>query len=128
MAIEEKSVHQRATDSYIKAFTTVFATGGTRGTPVDLDGRTPVRIHMPSTWINTQSTLLHIQLSTGGTTYQDMWSANTAYTVAVAKSKAVVLDTSKFWGVNYIRLHSTLARGTAATQHYGVVTIIARVI
>lgn len=126
MAIDEKSIHQYADEAYIETYESTFVTAGTRGSAVNLDGKAPIRLIMPSTWINTQSTLLHVQLSTGGSTYTELWSAGTAYTVSVAKSKAVRLDPDQFGGVTYLRLISTLARGTAATQHAGVVTIVAR--
>ena len=124
----DKSLHQMADDQYIRYSTTSFATGGTRSGGVTLDGRAPIGLIMPSSWINTQSTLLRIQVSTGGTTYFPMWAQNTAYTVGVRKSQYVQVDPNDFHGVEWIRLHSTMTRGTAATQHHADVTIISRLL
>jgi hypothetical protein len=128
MAIEEKSVHQQAGDQYVKAYEATFAAGTTRATAVNLDGRAPIRIIMDSAYSKTAGPTLRVQLSTNGTTFSPLWVNGTAYTVAVKPSQSVRIDPTLFWGVQHIRLLSTLARGTASTQHASVVTIIARLI
>lgn len=128
MAIDEKSIHQAQDAQFIKFYEATFAAGATRATPVNLDGRAPVLLYMPAAYSQTQGLTLRVQLSTGGTTYSPLWNAGTAYTVAVQRSQAVRVDPEVFWGVNYIRLHSTEPRGTASTQHASTVTIVARLL
>jgi hypothetical protein len=127
MAIEEKSVHQAATDQYIKVYPVTFAAGSTRSSTKYLDGRAPVLLYM-GTVSKTQGKTLRVYVSTGGNTYSQLWSAGTAYTVAVDAGQAVRVDPEVFWGVHYIRLHSTEPRGTASTQHAATIDIVARLI
>jgi hypothetical protein len=127
MAIEEKSVHQAATDQYIKVYPVTFAAAATRTNTKYLDGRAPVLLYV-GTVSKTQGQTLRVYVSTGGTTYSQLWSAGTAVTVAVQPSQAVRVDPQLFWGVHYIRLAATEPRGTASTQHAATIDIVARLI
>ena len=123
-----KTQHQAADDSYIDIYSSAFIKTGTQCAAVDLGGRCPVRLLMPAEW-STTAAIVHVDLSDDGTTYSELWSAGTAYTVAVQPSQAVRLDPYIFTGCRYIRLVGTLARGTAEAQStHGVVGIVARLL
>ena len=125
---EFKSVHQAADDQYIDVYSSAIVKDGTQCAAVNLDGRSPVRLLMSAGWATTAA-LVHFDMSDDGVTYRELWSAGTAYTVAVKASQAVRVDPEVFWGVNYIRLLGTQAKGTAAAQTtQGVVGIVARLI
>lgn len=123
-----KTVHQAADAQFLKVYDSAYVATGTQSAAVDLEGRSPIRLLMPTGW-ETTSTIVHIDVSDDGTNYYELWSAGTAYTVAVKKSVAVRVDPAVFWGCQYIRLIGTTARGTAFAQGtQGVVGIVARLI
>ena len=123
-----KSAHQMADDQYIDVYSSAIVKTGTQCTAVNLDGRSPIRLLMPAGWATTAA-LVHFDMSDDGVTYRELWSAGTAYTVAVKASQAVRVDPEVFWGTNYIRLLGTQAKGTAVAQNtQGVVGIVARLI
>jgi len=125
---EFKSVHQMADDQYIDVYSAAIVKTGTQCAAVNLDGRSPVRLLMPAGWATTAA-ILHVDMSDDGVTYRELWSAGTAYTVAVKASQAVRVDPQMFGGVNYIRLLGTQVRGTAVAQStQGIVGIVARLI
>jgi hypothetical protein len=123
-----KTVHQAADAQFIKVYDSAYVATATQGTAVDLEGRAPLRLLMPAGWAST-SVIVHVDISDDGTTYRELWSAGTAYTVAVKKSQAVRVDPNIFGGCRYVRLVGTTARGTAFAQGtQGVVGIVARLI
>ena len=104
-----------------------FAAASTRGT-IEIGGLAPIRLLVGSKWAST-APIVHVQVSEDGTTYYPLWAAGTAYTVAVRAGKASVVDPTKFYGVGYIRLVGTTAKGTATAQSTGVsVGVVARLI
>lgn len=111
-----KSVHQEAEDQYIKVFTATVVKNGTQSSAVNLEGRAPIRLNMNAGWKGTSPVVKFQVRETSGAGYLPLWSGGTAYTVAVKKSQAVRVDPTIFSGVNYIKLSSTTARGTAVTQ------------
>ena len=123
-----KSVHQAADDRYIDVYASAYVATGTQCAAVDLDGRAPVRLLMPAGWAGT-APVVRVDVSDDGTTYRELWSAGTAYTVAVKASQAVRVDPETFWGCRWIRLVGTSAKGTAVAQTtQGSVGIVARLI
>jgi len=123
-----KSAHEVADASFVDTYNSAFIATGTQCAAVDLGGRCPVRLLMPAEW-STTAAIVHVDLSDDGTTYRELWSAGTAYTVAVQPSRAVRLDPYIFTGCRYIRLVGTLARGTAEAQStHGVVGIVGRLL
>ena len=123
-----KTQHQAADSQYIDIYDSAYIATGTQCAAVDLDGRSPIRLLMPTGW-ETTSVIVHIDVSDDGVTYHELWSAGTAYTVAVKKSVAVRVDPEVFWGCRWVRLVGTTARGTAEAQAtHGTVGIVARLI
>ena len=123
-----KSTHQAADDQYADIYTGAIAKNGTRTGAIALDGRAPIRLLIPSGWAGTAA-IVHVDVSDDGATYYPLWAAGTAYTVNVAAGKASVVDPTKFYGVGYVRLVGTQARGTAAAQSTAVsVGVVARLI
>ena len=110
-----KSVHEAANDRYADVYTATIAKNGTQSNAVFLDGRAPIRLIMPAGFKST-SAVVRFRTSEDGVTYAPLWSAGTAYAVAAQKSQAVSVDPTAFWGVGYIKLSGTQARGTAVTQ------------
>lgn len=127
MAIEEKSIHQAATDQYTKVYTATFAATGTRSSVVNLDGRSPIRISMPAGWTGTAAHV-RVYLSEDDVTYKPLYDRyNVAYSVTAVASRTYVLPPSDMAGVQYIRLLSATALGTASAQTTAcAVNIIAR--
>lgn len=95
-------------------YTLPFAAASTRG-QIGLGGLAPIRLLVGSKWAGT-APIVHVEVSEDGTTYYPLWASGTAYTVAVKAGKASVVDPTKFYGVKYIRLVGTRARGTAEAQ------------
>ena len=123
-----KTQHQAADDSYVDIYSSAIIKNGTQCAAVDLDGRAPLRLLMPAGWAGSAA-IVHVDLSDDGTTYRELWSAGTAYTVAVSASQAVRVDPWIFGGCRYVRLVGTRARGTAAGQTtQGTVGIVARLL
>ncbi|MCK9357092.1 MAG: hypothetical protein M0R22_08140 [Dehalococcoidia bacterium] len=123
-----KTVHQAADAQFLKIYDSAYIATATQGTAVDLEGRSPIRLLMPAGW-ETTAAIVHIDVSDDGTNYYELWSAGTAYTVAVKKSVAVRVDPEVFWGCQWIRLVGTRARGTAEAQAtQGTIGIVARLI
>jgi hypothetical protein len=103
------------TGAEITVLTATIVKNGTQSDGAFLDGRAPIRLIMPAGFKST-SAIVKFRTSEDGVTYAPFWSAGTAYTVAVQKSQAVRVDPTAFWGVGYIKLSGTQARGTAVTQ------------
>lgn len=123
-----KAIHQAADDQYADVYTATIVKNGTRSDGVFLDGRAPVRLIPSAGWSSTAA-IVHVELSEDGETYVPLWSVSTAYTVPVVKSQASRVDPEQFWGVAYIRLIGTQARGTAVAQSTGsTISIVARLI
>lgn len=112
---EYKSGFEETNDRYAAVQTVNLIATGTQSTTANLDGKSPIRLLVGAGWSST-ATIVHIDISDDGTTYYPLWASGTAYTVAVQESQAVSVDPTKFWGVGYIRLIGTLARGTAEAQ------------
>lgn len=127
MPIEEKSIHQAATDQYERVYTANFIATGTRSTVSNLDGRSPIRVSIPAGWTGTAAHV-RVYLSEDNVTFRPLHDRyNTAYSLTVAASRTYIVPPSDMAGVQYIRLLSTTALGTASAQTTAcAVSIIAR--
>lgn len=106
-------------------YTLPFAAAATRG-DISIGELSPVRLLVGTGWSST-ATIVHVETSEDGVTYYPLWASGTAYTVPVSEGKASVVDPTKFYGVSYIRLIGTRARGTAEAQSTAcAVGIVAR--
>lgn len=102
-----------------------FAVGATRG-EMDIGGLAPIRLLGGTGWA-ASAPIVHIETSEDGATYYPLWASGTAYTVPVVADRANVVDPTKIYGVNYIRLVGTTAKGTAIAQTTAcTVSIVAR--
>ncbi len=73
---------------------------------------------------------MRVLVSEDGTTYRRLYDRyGTAYSITMASSRAVQVEPTDFAGVNYIRLSSCTAAGTAVTQGtVSPVGIVARLV
>lgn len=97
-------------DSPIALYTVTIPDGAT-GIMVNglrLNGKVPVAIIMPATWA---TAALTFQFSFDNETYYNVYSSGSEYSVAGDDAQCVVLDYTKFLGVNYIKIRS----GTASS-------------
>lgn len=98
---------------------TVSSEAGVTNGGLNIGGNGLTRVLMPAAFTGATLTF---QVSPDDGTYLPLYNADgTAYSVAVAASRAVVLDPSVFIGVNYIKIVSNLAEGGAR-----VVTLVGR--
>ena len=124
-----KSTHQAANDQYTEVYTVNIAADGTRSDAVFLDGRSPVRVYIPSGWASTAAQV-RVDVSEDNTTFARLCDRyNAEYSVTAAAGKAHIVEPSDMGGVAYIRLVGTTAAGTAAAQTTAVaVRIVARLV
>jgi len=115
MTLDFKTQHEAADDQYATVKTVSIIATGTQSTVARLDGQSPIRLLMPAGWSST-AVVVHVDVSEDGTSFLPLWDGGTAYTVAVEASQAVAVDPTKLWGVGYIRLLGTTAKGTAVAQ------------
>jgi len=128
MTLDFKTQHEAADDQYATVKTVSIIATGTQSTVAHLDGKAPIRLLMPADWSST-AVVVHVDVSEDGTTFLPLWDSGTAYTVAVQASQAVAVDPAKFWGVGYIRLLGTTAKGTAVAQTTACeVSVVSRLI
>ncbi len=127
-AADRKTPYQIVNDRYASVDDMAFAATGTQGAAVHLDGRAPIRLLIPSDWSSTAA-IVHFDVSETGTSYVPLWVGGTAHTVAVQADQAVRLDPHNFWGVGYVKLIGTQARGTAVAQTTAcTVSVVSRLI
>lgn len=122
-----RSINEATNERYAQIITASIAEAGTQSGAADLHGLAPIRLIMPSAWKSTAA-IVKFNVSDDGENYYPFWSAGTAVTVAVKKSQAVRVDPELFWGVGYIKLTGTQAKGTAVTHPAVDIKIMARLI
>lgn len=124
-----RSVHEATNELYPVTYTATIVAEGTRSDVVTLDGRCPIRLLVPSGWRSTAAAV-RVLVSEDGTTYRRLYDRyGTVYSITMASSRAVQVEPTDFAGVNYIRLSSCTAAGTAVTQGtVSPVGIVARLV
>jgi len=113
--VEFYTQHEAADAQFASVTTVDIVATGTQSSTTYLNGRAPIRLLIPSGWSSTAA-IVHFDVCDSGDDYYPLWADGTAYTVAVEADQAVAVDPTKFWGVGYVRLIGTQARGTAVAQ------------
>lgn len=97
--------------SHTEATAATIANTGSLSAAIQLCGRVPVGLIMPSGWT---AASLTFQISIDGSTYVDLYSlANPAseFTLSVGASRAIPLDAAVFAGAAFLKVRS----GTSAS-------------
>jgi len=128
MTLEFHTQHEAADAQFARVDTVSIIATGTQSTTAYLGGRAPIRLLVPGGWSSTAA-IVHFDIADTAGSYYPLWASGTAYTVAAGSGQAVSVDPTKFYGVKYIRLLGTQARGTAVAQTTAcTVSVVSRLI
>lgn len=106
-------------------FAAAIPAGQALSAPVGLGAKTLVGISMPAGW---DAAGLSFQVSTDGSTWQDLHTASAELTVTAAASIYIALDPTIWRGINYVVVRSGTSAAPVNQTAARTVTLVGRIV